>query len=207
MQSSNPVLSRAGAFGGGAQAASASQLQEMYDQPTYVETSGPRMTIDDVVAKTGMMFVVLVATASVAWFLDLGRPWLIGSALVGLGLAMVNIFKKAISPALVLAYAAVEGIFLGILSNVFGSMYDGIVLQAVLATAATFAVMLALYRSGKLRATPKFRKVLIGAALGYLAFIVVNLLLNFAGAGINRSTAACSRSRSRCSPSASRRSS
>ena len=146
------------------------------------------MTIDDVVAKTGIMFAVLVATGATAWYLDLDGPWLIGSLLVGLGLAMVNIFKKVVSPPLVLAYAAVEGIFLGIISNIYGSLYDGIVLQAVLATVATFAVMLALYRSGKIRATPKFRKALIGAAIGYFAFVVVNLILNLAfdGAGINR---------------------
>ena len=187
MQSSNPVLSRAGAFGGGAQAASAGQLQEMYDQPSYVAPTGARMTIDDVVAKTGMMFVVLVASASVAWFLDLDGGWLIGSALVGFGLALVNIFKKVVSPPLVLAYAAVEGVFLGILSHIYGSLYDGIVLQAVLATAATFAVMLALYRSGRIRATPMFRKVLTGALLGYVAFLLVNFVLNaaFGNAGIN----------------------
>ena len=84
MQSSNPVLNRAGVFGGGAQAASARQLQEMYDQPTYVETRGARMTIDDVVAKTAMMFVVLVATGSAAWFLDLGVAYLYGAMVVGL---------------------------------------------------------------------------------------------------------------------------
>ena len=48
---------------------------------------------------------------------------------------MVNVFKKVISPPLVLAYAAVEGVFLGIISHIYGSMWDGIVLQAVLATA------------------------------------------------------------------------
>lgn len=190
MQSSNPVLSRAGAFGGGAglgaQTASASQLQDMYDQPTYVAPAGARMTIDDVVAKTAMMLVVLVATATAAWTLDLGIPIMIGAALVGFGLALVNSFKKVVSPPLVIAYAAVEGVFLGILSNVLASAFPGIALQAVLGTSATFAVMLALYKSGRVRATPKFRKIMLGMTGGYMVFLLINLGFNaFGGNGIN----------------------
>jgi len=186
MQSSNPVLSRAGAFGGGAQVASASQLQDMYDQPTYVAPTGARMTIDDVVAKTAILLVVLAASATAAWTLDLGYPILIGSLLVGFALAMVNSFKKVVSPPLVIAYAAVEGVFLGILSNILADRFPGIALQAVLGTSAAFAVMLALYKSGRVRATPKFQKVMLGLTGGYMVFLLINLGFNaFGGNGIN----------------------
>ncbi len=53
-----------------------------------------------------------------------------------------------------------------------------VVVQAVGGTLATFAAMLALYRFEVIRATPKFRKVLIMAAAGYLMFSLVNLVVS-----------------------------
>lgn len=189
MQSSNPVLSRDGIFnqgrGAAAGAATADQLQHMYDQPAFTPPVGARMTIDDVVAKTGILFAVLVATAAASWVLDLGMSIGIVALLVGFGLAMANTFKKVVSPALVIAYAAVEGVFLGIFSHVLSTAYPGIALQAVLGTAAAFSVMLVLYRSGKVRNTPRFQKTLLGLGAGYFVFLLVNLGFNFFGAGIN----------------------
>jgi len=144
------------------------------------------MTLDDVVAKTGLLFLVALVTAAGAWVLDVGIGIAVAAALVGFGLAMVNTFKKQVSAPLVLAYAAVEGVFLGALTHVLSLSYPGIALQAVLGTASAFLVMLFLYRSGRLRATPTFTKVLVGLGLGYLVFIVANLGLNFFGNGISR---------------------
>jgi len=194
MRSSNPVLSRDDAFSrngsaalGGA--ASAQQLENMYQQPSYAPppvTGGARMTIDDVVAKTGLLFLVAAGTATAAWVLDVGMGTALIAALVGFGLAMVNTFKKTVSPALVLAYAAVEGVFLGAFSHVLSVRYPGIAMQAVLGTAAAFMVMLLLYRSGRLRATPTFTKVLVGLGFGYMAFLMINLLLSsFTDAGVD----------------------
>lgn len=194
MRSSNPVLTRDDVFtrGGTAAlggAASAQQLENMYQQPSYAPPRAPvgaRMTLDDVVAKTGLLFLVALVTAAGAWVLDVGMGVALIAALVGFGLAMVNTFKKQVSPPLVLAYAAVEGVFLGAFTHVLSVRFPGIAVQAVAGTAAAFMVMLLLYRSGRLRATGKFTKVLTTLAVVYFVFLLVNLGLNlFGDNGVN----------------------
>ena len=68
------------------------------------------------------------------------------AGLVGFGLAMVNIFKKQVSPPLVMAYAAAQGVFLGAISASYEGAYRGIVVQAILGTAAVFAAVLFGYK-------------------------------------------------------------
>ena len=95
---------------------------------------------------------------------------------------MVNIFKKEPSPALMLAYAAVEGFLVGVVSMFYNSMFDGIVLQAVLATLVVVGVTLALFASGKIRASARATKVFMIAMIGYLVFSLVNMFLVMFGA-------------------------
>ncbi len=99
-------------------------------------------------------------------------------------LGLVNAFKRNPSPALIIAYTVAQGLFLGGISLAFGTMTVGnggnltdIVFQAVLATVATFAAALFLFRSGKVRVTPKFTRWLLIAMVGYLAFSLVNVVL------------------------------
>src|SRR5690625_7397061 len=78
----------------------------------------------------------------------------------GIMLGLVNAFKREPSPGLILTYAALEGVFLGMISGVFEMLWPGIVVQAVLATFITFGVTLALFKSGQGRVTPKFTRYL-----------------------------------------------
>ena len=98
-------------------------------------------------------------------------------------LGLVNAFKKNPSPPLILLYAAAQGVFLGGLSAFYESFYDGIVGQAVLATLSVFAVSLFLFKSGKVRVTPKFTRGLLLAMGGYLVFSLVNVGLMLFGVG------------------------
>ena len=159
-------------------AASAQQLEELYAQPSAGALQTGRMTYDDVVMRTAMLFGVLLATAAVTWFVapELFLVGLIG----GLVLGLVNAFKKEPVPALILAYAAFQGLFLGGISRIFETQWNGIVVQAVLATLGTFGVMLALYKSGKIRVTPKFQRIMLIAVGGYMVFVLANLVMIFA---------------------------
>ena len=74
-----------------------------------------------------------------------------------------------------------QGLFLGGISAFFEGAYPGIVVQAVLGTVSVFAVMLALYTSGKFRPTPRMTKIVMAAMLGYLVFMLVNLVLTWTG--------------------------
>jgi uncharacterized YccA/Bax inhibitor family protein len=137
------------------------------------------MTIDDVVARTAIMFAVLVTVGAVAWSMNLGAGALLLGFLGGFVLAMVNTFSKTVKPALAIAYAALQGLALGTISNMYNTMFDGIVSQAILVTLSAFAGMLFAFKSGRIRVTPKFTKVLMTALIGYLVLAVVSLVSSF----------------------------
>lgn len=187
MRSNNPVLSRSEAFARGGYAtfdtatSRRDPLEDLYAAPPASPLQTGRMTIDDVVTKTSLTLGTLVVAGAATWLLVPERLYGFAmlAALVGFGLALVNTFKRVPSPGLVLAYAAVEGIFLGAVSKVFEASYPGIVVQAVVGTAVVFATMLYLYKSRRIRVTPKFTKMVIGAAVGFLGLILVNLVASF----------------------------
>jgi uncharacterized YccA/Bax inhibitor family protein len=179
VNSNNPVLGRG--FGQGQQhaswnapAPSAGDLQDMYNRPAYAPPAR-FMTLDDVVQKTAATLGVVVATGAVAWIFNLGGLAIVG-ALVGFVLALVISFKQSTSPALILSYAAAEGLFLGGISRIFNDLYPGIAIQAVIGTAGVFGGMLFVYKTGAIRVTPKFTRWLLGALIGVVLLMVVNLI-------------------------------
>ncbi len=172
--------SQQGAYGAGSGAYSAApaaaSLNQMYDSPSATSVDTGRLTYDDVIMKTGGLLALLVVVAALTWVSFDAMPNLyIAGAIIGFVLAMVNIFKKKISPGLIIAYAIAEGVFVGGLSAMLNSVFPGVALQAVLATAITFGVTLALFKSGKIRASAKATKIFMVAMLGYLAFSLVNV--------------------------------
>jgi uncharacterized YccA/Bax inhibitor family protein len=158
---------------------SASDLDHLYAQPAATTADTGRMTYDDVVVKTGIVFVAVLVGAVVGW----QAPALALLGLVGgLVLGLVNSFKRNPSPALIIGYGLLEGVFLGGVSTLFNAQYSGIVAQAVLATLSVFGVVLLGFRSGKLRTSPRLNKIFFIAIMGYLVFQVLNLVLvAFAG--------------------------
>lgn len=164
--------------------------QAQYDQPygeadygvaapTYSEPipAGERLTMNDVMVKTGINLGLVAVGAAVAWYM----PVLLLLGMVGgLVLGLVNSFKKKVSPVLVMTYAFMEGLLLGGLSAVVDMRYPGVAIQAVLATLVVAGTTLALFANGKLRATPKLNKIFMIGAIGYLAYGFISIL----GAGI-----------------------
>lgn len=185
MALNNPALSRNPAFRAGTTVAPAATalataegLQDLYTAPSATSADTDRMTVEDTVVKTALLFAVLLATAVVGWFFPvLTIPGLV----VGLVLGFVNAFKKSPSAPLILAYAAAEGLFVGGISSLFEYLYSGVVMQAVLATLAVFAVMLVLFASGKVRASKKMTKVFLVAIIGYGVFSVANMFFIWFG--------------------------
>ena len=180
MKSSNPVLGKAFNQPRNMQV---DQLEQSYNAPAASSIRTGRMTIEDVVAKTGFLFVILVVVGAFAWRSNLGTGALMLGFLGGFVLAMIISFSKSIKPGLVVAYAAFEGLALGTLSSYYESYYPGIVSQAVIGTMAAFTGVLIMYRNGKLRATPQFTRALIGAAIGYFILGLVSLVASFFGVG------------------------
>ncbi|MDP9998129.1 MULTISPECIES: Bax inhibitor-1/YccA family protein [Pseudarthrobacter] len=172
-----------GQAGYGQQGMTSEQLQQMYNQPAAGPADTGRMTYDDVIVKTTACLGVLLAGAAVTLFvsMSLASMLMIVGALGGFVLALVNTFKKQPSPALILAYAGLEGLFLGGLTRVLDLAYPGVGLQAVIGTLSVFAVTLLLFKSGKVRATPKAMKFFMIALIGYAVFSLVNLVMMMTG--------------------------
>jgi uncharacterized YccA/Bax inhibitor family protein len=156
-------------------------------------TTGP-MTIDSVVQKTAITIGVVILTAMATWILtpevnpnsdtaDLG-PLFAAVTIGSLGafaLSMVNSFKRIISPPLVLAFAALEGVALGAISKVFNLFYEGVVVGAVLGTFAAFAGTLAAYKFLNIKVGDKFRRGVIAAVFGMVGLSLMSLVLNLFG--------------------------
>lgn len=162
---------------------SAVGLENLYNAPAASSLRTGRMTIDDVVTRTGILFGVLVIAGAAAWTLNLGVGVMMIGVLAGFGLAMINTFSKTVHPPLMIAYAAVEGLALGTLSHYYNNAYPGIVSQAVLGTLAAFVGVLFAYRSGRVRVTPRFTRIVMGAAIGYLVLGLISMFAAMAHVG------------------------
>ncbi|WP_455833764.1 Bax inhibitor-1/YccA family membrane protein [Pseudarthrobacter siccitolerans] len=173
-----------GQQGSGQQPMTDEQLRQMYNQPAAGPADTGRMTFDDVIVKTAACLGVVVAGAAVTMFVSMGLASLlmIVGALGGFVLALVNTFKKQPSPALILAYAGLEGLFLGGLTRILDAQFPGVGLQAVIGTLSVFAVTLVLFKSGKVRATPKAMRFFMIALIGYAVFALVNMVMMMTGA-------------------------
>ncbi len=153
-------------------------LQQAYQAPSADAVDRGRMTYDDALMKTGISFLVLLLGAAPAWYLTLLNPTIamvsfIGSAVIAFILAMVNSFSKTIRPALILGYAFMEGVSLGVLSAFMEFVYPGIVAQAFIATLVVTGITLVLFASGKVRNSPKLAKMTF---IGIIALLVTRLL-------------------------------
>ena len=157
------------------QTVSTQQLDEIYNRSS-APADGDVMTIEDTIAKTVGAFALLLVGAAVGWITAPTMPLLwIGAAVVGLVLGLVNAFKKEPSAPLILVYAAVQGVFVGGISAFYEAALPGIVVQAVIASLVVVGVTLALFASGKIRASKRATKIFLIAIVGYGVFSLINL--------------------------------
>jgi uncharacterized YccA/Bax inhibitor family protein len=169
-----------------------------------------RMTVGGTITATGVLFALILASGAFGWsrvvqtsvwvlgnqVVPEGTPnavlqntttipgWLLISALVGFGLAMVAIFKPRTAPFLAPLYALCYGVALGAISAVYNQSYDGIVVQAVLATFSIFLVMLLLYVTRIIKVTKRFTMVVMAATLGIVVMYLITWVATLFGADI-----------------------
>lgn len=179
MSSTNPAFTMSPAFSPAKRArVSVEELDELYGRPSATTVETGRMSYNDVVVKTLITFGVLIAGALVGWAVPI---LMIPGLVVGLVLALVNIFKKNPSRGLILAYAGFQGLFVGGISALFNYMWDGIVTQAIWGTLAVVGVTLFLFMSGKIRSSARATKIFLVAMVGYLVFSLTNFGLMMFG--------------------------
>jgi uncharacterized YccA/Bax inhibitor family protein len=152
-----------------------------------IALGGEAMTLQGTGNKTGFLLFLTSATAAWTWWLAntqspaAAAPWMIGGLIAGLVFAIATIFKKEWSPITAPLYALAEGLALGGISASLEQSYHGIAIQALGLTLAVTLVMLMLYTSGILRATPRFTVGVIAATGGIFVVYLVDMVLGFFG--------------------------
>lgn len=143
------------------------------------------MSLNGVVLKTGMLLVVLSATATFTWqqfFTGANiAPYMIGGLIGGLVLALITTFKPTAAPWSAPLYAACQGFALGGISATIEAQYGGIVIQAVGLTFGTLASLLAVYSTGLIKPSENFKLGIVAATGGIMLVYLISMVLGFFG--------------------------
>ncbi len=206
MQSKNPILSKPDVWRGPAPQQSVNPGQypgqpytgqpypgqpypgQPYGDPNaqYMPTPADagRMTIEDVLTKTAITLGVLAATAVLAFMLvppALLLPVMVIGALGSFVPVIFVSFRRKVNPAFVLAYAAIEGLFIGSVSKMYETLWNGIVPAALMSTVVAAVATLAVYKLFRIRVTSKFRKMVFIGTISYAGLLLVNFIMSLFG--------------------------
>ncbi|MDO4888518.1 MAG: Bax inhibitor-1/YccA family protein [Actinomycetaceae bacterium] len=164
-----------------------------YQNQYMAQPSGPftppgagvnTMTYDDAMIKTVLMLGVVIVTGGLAAFLipaDVAGPLAFVSMFLAFGVAMFAAFRPMVSPGLALAYSVLEGVALGTVTAALEARYPGIALQAILGTMVVVAVAAGLHMSGKVRTSPRGRKIMLTIMVAAIVYGFVNLIIRMTG--------------------------
>lgn len=148
-----------------------------------------KMTVNGTMNKTLVLMLVTTVTAIFSWkqMLLLGTslyPALFATMILGIILVVVGMKKPQYAYIIAPSYAFIEGLFVGAISAIYGSMFDGIVMNAVLLTLGTLISMLFIYKAGIIKVTNKF-KMIMGMAIGAIGVLyLTSWILGFMGINV-----------------------
>ncbi|MGB7861255.1 MAG: Bax inhibitor-1/YccA family protein [Acidimicrobiia bacterium] len=152
-----------------------------------VVDGGDTMTMSSVLGQTGLLFVLLIGAATFGWTqatVDNLGPIFWGSLVVTIILLVATVVRPQWVRFTAPLYALAEGVLVGVISKTYSDIYDGIVVQAVLATFAVFVAMLILYANRIIKVTQRLRSTIILATVGVFAFYLISIGLSFLGVSI-----------------------
>lgn len=162
-----------------------------FQEETINLHGGAAMTINGVLQKTTVMFLLLLLSASFVWdsfmkngFTPLISGLLIGGLIAGIILALITIFSRKTAMYTAPLYAIAEGFVLGAISAFFEVMYPGIAMQAIMATLAVFVLMLILYKQRIIQATPMFTKVMLVALAAVFLTYLIGMIVSLFGVSV-----------------------
>ena len=131
---------------------------------------------------TGSTESINAAIASGTAYSDVQFPgWVFIPMLVAFGLAILAMVKPKLAPVLSPLYALGYGVVLGAISALYELQFNGIVLQAILATLGVFGVMMFLYASRIIKVTKRFAMVVVGATAGIFIMYLVGIVASLFG--------------------------
>ena len=123
------------------------------------------MTLEGTINKVSISLLVLMFTAMYTWN-NPSYPIMIFGAIGGFCVALLTIFKKHLATYTTLIYAALEGLFLGGISQYYAQQFDGIVGQAIFLTFAIFVSLLFAYKTKIIAPTENFKLGVFAATAG-----------------------------------------
>jgi uncharacterized YccA/Bax inhibitor family protein len=138
------------------------------------------MTVDGAVNKS-MVLVALTFVAAMFTYRQaaVSTGLITATGILGFIIALIASFKPSSTPITAPLYAVVEGLFLGSVSYVYGRLYDGIILQAVMLTFGTLFGMLGLYSFGIIRMSRGLSRFLFVATAGVGITYLLTFILSF----------------------------
>jgi uncharacterized YccA/Bax inhibitor family protein len=155
------------------------------------------MTIQGAAIKTLILVGIVLVAAAYTWSQVLsqglaehgGRLVVANSAnlfalvgcLGGFVLAMVTVFKPHWSPWTAPLYAVAQGLAMGAISAIFERVYPGIVIEAVGITIGTLVILLAVYASGLLAVTDRFKAGVVAATGAICLVYFISWILGLFG--------------------------
>lgn len=196
--SSNPALSDKAfqrlAENGPGWAAGTQQLEDAYNAPSYRPPTADHdvMTVNGTVWATAALLILVVGAGVFGWnSVDVSAAtvtlpgWIFPVMLGAFGVAILTIFKPNLARFSAPVYALLEGAFLGAISGLYNTAYDGIVVQAIGLTIGVFAVMLFLFATRIITVTDKLRMGIVAATGAVFLMYLVSMVLSLFGASVS----------------------
>ena len=173
---------------------------------TQPVTDGPvsswqkAMTLNGTISASAVLLLILLASAAFGWNAATGPTTVLENGqqvdtyqfpalgflgiVVGFIAVIFAMRKPALAKFLGPVYAIGYGFAVGAISKGYETFYNGIVLQAVLATASVFGVMLILYRTRIIKVTDRFRRAVIFATLGVMVLYIGSFIFSLFGGSL-----------------------
>lgn len=172
----NPVLAKA-----------FDSRQTTHQASSPVTTGAGTMTGSGVIRAFGILTALFVPAAIFGWTQFDGESlptWVLGAFVVAIVAVIAGTFKPTWAPFIGPVYAITEGAIVGVVSRLYETAYDGLVVQAVIATTVTTFVMAVLYATRTIKVTDKMRSIVTGATLAIFAFYLISFGLSFLDIGV-----------------------
>ncbi len=145
-----------------------------------------KMTVNGAINKTLILMGIMLTAAVLSFSIpaNLYKPLLIGLPITGLILYIYTARNMEKSSILAPLYAAIQGVFVGIVTLLYMNLFDGIVFQAITLTITILFTMLMLFKSGLIKVTEKFRAGVTMAVGAVMIFYLVSFGLSLIGINI-----------------------
>jgi len=165
--------------------------ERSFAAPAVREVTGGReitatMTYGSVIVRALFLLVLTVAFAAVGWRAAADqRPtsgmWFFLGYILLIAISIAAARNPRLAAVAGVLYAVLMGFWMGSISRLYETYYDGIVGQALLASVATFFAALVLYSTRAIRVTGRFVQIVLIATAGIALVYLVGWIFSIFG--------------------------